>query len=189
MWQDVRRVKPSGGCPSGRVQAITFHFEQVGPGQNSLCIQVVLDTASSDDQPFVDTCQWVSLARTVNITAGHKVTGFVVTAQKGALLRVRVNDLDRLNRTGVRSGATAGRLRLTLRGDDELYQSLHILSEDAAGQDYGIVVPVGRPLRLSVASDVFSIVDDTGKNAAGERPVTVMPGTKPASVQISLRSR
>jgi hypothetical protein len=70
----------------------TFHFEQVGPGQSLLCIQVALDAGKSDDEPFVDTCQWVSLARTVNVPSGQRMTGLVVMANKGALLRVRVNE-------------------------------------------------------------------------------------------------
>jgi hypothetical protein len=81
---------------------------------------------------------------------------------KGALVSVRVNDSAQL--LSANEGKTPGaHLLLGVSNDALFFRNANIVSQDASGRNYQLLIPFGRTINVSVASTLFQLADATGK--------------------------
>ena len=73
-----------------------FTFSRLPAGRYVLCAQIAASEQAPANSPYVDTCVWGSGQTPIALAAGQQVAGVVFTAPKGAWLRVRVTDPDRV---------------------------------------------------------------------------------------------
>jgi hypothetical protein len=121
---------------------------------------------------YLDPCAWEPITPTVQVAAGQTVTGYRLTAKKGTLLQVRVNDP-----AGVLSAssppqtgkAAAPQLLVGVFTTRHLFQPLVVAAKDATGMSQQGTVPQGVPVSLHVSGKGVQITDSKGAsvNASG----------------------
>jgi hypothetical protein len=200
--QTVRAIVTLGptsalGHPSGRlVRAFAlgdgaFSFAGVKPGSYTVCTQIPASEASRSGAPFLDTCEWASAAAPVQVAAGKQVSGLAVTAPKGAVLQIQVNDPGHvLPAVASAKGPSMlePQLVLILRAADRLIHHPRFVSQTAVGRTYQAVVPANTPVNITIASAVATVFDQSGNKVSGELPTQAPAGPTPSVIAFTLQT-
>lgn len=185
---DLSTPRVAGQTPFDRQFASksdgSFLIAGIPPGQYEICI-------AAPQQAVLDPCTWSPATQSVTVTDGGSITSLAVTVQTGTVLHVRVNDPEGLlSRTG--QAANEGAISLGLIARRNRYLNLRMLSSDATGQDYFVVVPFEESLTLAVRSSTHALSDENFVPylANSKRiPVRIAQGTIPAPVVVNVAHR
>ena len=156
-----------------------FTFSRLPAGRYVLCAQIAASEQAPANSPYVDTCVWGSGQTPIALAAGQQVAGVVFTAPKGAWLKVRVTDPDRVLPQVAAKGPAAHEpdLQLILKGPDKLYRHARFVSSDGIGRNYQAAVPLKTALRLRVTGRSVNVYDQNGKQVADQDEVGFQPAT------------
>ena len=106
-----------------------------------------------------------------------------------ALLRVRVNDPDKVLAKAKKPLAYDPQLQLTIKKSGGMpFAYLPVSSQDGAGTNYDLAVPYDTPLSLSVASPA-NILDTAGKPAQLQTPLQFPKGAKPQLIVLTIHKK
>jgi hypothetical protein len=127
-----------------------FSISGVAPGTYSICVQ-------EPGGAHLDPCRW-STPVLIKVAAGQTVSNASVSAVKGTLLQVRVNDPGGLWKAG--SGKPEVLIGVIL--PSSLFQPMRLASSDAGGKNFDVAIPAGTPVKMSVTAPHFAISDSQG---------------------------
>ena len=96
----------------------------------------------------------------------------MLTAQRGRLVTIRVNDPAKLVSlpVGVNAGSA---LAIHMTGPTALSRSIPIISRDTGGWNHGIVIPYQTACKLWIQSSTLSLQDDKGKPLTAQASIGV----------------
>lgn len=159
-----------------------FSFKQLAPGTYTLCAQIPATQAAPSDDPFLDTCIWRdSTEPHIPLTAGQNVSNVALLVKRGKLLKIRVNDPQKL--LPAQAGAGAGpHLQLQITSASLTAHRIPLTAQDANGRDFAIVIPTGVQHNINIASSAFRLADGNGA-ASAAAPVAIV--AKPTDPPIS----
>lgn len=133
----------------------TFRLAPVSEGVYGIC-------AEGPSTIWLSCCEWGNQPVTVTIPPGQSSVTVSIVLPQGAPIRVRVNDIAGLLAAHERKTPGA-HLLVGIAMDHQFFRPAAIISDDAAGRTYQVVVPFGRAVQISVASAHFQISDATGR--------------------------
>jgi hypothetical protein len=122
-----------------------FSISGVAPGTYSICVQ-------EPGGAHLDPCHW-STPTKINVAAGQTVSNASISAVKGTLLQVRVNDPAGLWKTG--NGKPEVLVGVIL--PSSLFQPMRLAYSDPMGRTYDLAIPAGTPVKMSVTAPHFAI--------------------------------
>jgi len=177
-------AKPRGfPSPPRRTSTDTsgaFTFTRLSAGTYALCVQVSAAEPAPANSPFVDTCVWPSAQPPIAVSAGQQVAGVVLTAPKGAWLQIRADDPDHVLPQALPAKLPAllePELQLILKGPDGLYRHARFASNDGAGRNYQVAIPLKTAVALKVASSVADAFDQGGNQVKDTDQIGFQPAT------------
>jgi hypothetical protein len=136
-----------------------FSMSGVAPGTYSICVQ-------EPGGQHLDPCHWSTPVQ-VKVAAGQTVASPSVTAVKGTLLQVRVNDPGGL----WKAGSGNPEVLLGLKLPSSLFQPMRLASSDAGGKTFDVAIPSGTPVNVSVTAPHFTISSSQGMSLGAVAPV------------------
>jgi hypothetical protein len=140
---------------------------------------------------YLDPCTWSPSAPTVQINAGQTVKGYRAVTQKGAIVKVRVNDSDHVLGTTPAAGAVAPHVLIGVFTRHHTFEPAVKRGSDANGSDHEATVPPGEATAIHVTGQRVQITDLAGNavSAAGTAlPVTSTLGAAPPQVTVNVKS-
>jgi len=155
-----------------------FRADGLAPGQYIVC-------AEASELGFLDPCHWSTSAPVAAIAIGRATPGVRVIMAKGSIVKVRVEDLQRL----LKSAAVAVDLDLeihvvTPRG---IHYHAAIQSSTGVGREHTITVPFNTPLTLRVFSAHLTINDQSGRPfPATGVALNVPAGSNPIALVVAI---
>jgi len=159
----------------------TFQLAPLAQGEYGICVE-------APSTIWLSSCEWGNKGTTISLTQSQPSATVSIVLTEGAAIRVRVNDAAGL--LAANEGKTPGAHLLVGVGMDNLvFRPAAIVSQDAAGRTYQVVVPFGRSVQISVASAAFQLSDITGKALAkfgNLIPVLVPSGQPPPSLVLNV---
>jgi hypothetical protein len=177
------------GFPSPPRRAFTdihgaFTFSKLLAGKYTMCAQIPASDAPRPDTPFVDTCVWGSGQPPVTLAAGQQLTGFVFTAKRGALLKLRVLDPEHVLPQPAASKAPPTlepELQLMVKSPTGFHHHAAYVAKDPAGRDYQMIVPLNTVIGLSVRSSAGNVFDH-GNNQIKDTDSVIVRAAAPAAL-------
>jgi len=157
-----------------------FTFTRLSAGTYALCVQVAASEPAPANSPFVDNCVWPSGQAPITVSAGQQVAGVVVTAPQGAWLQIRADDPDHVLPQALPAKGPAllePELQLILKGPDGLYRHARFASNDGAGRNYQVAIPLKTAVALKVASSVAEAFDQGGNQVKDTDQIGFQPAT------------
>jgi hypothetical protein len=158
-----------------------FHADGLVPAQYILC-------AEASAPGLLDPCHWSTSAPTVNLGAGQALSGLKIIMSKGSIIRVHVDDPQRL----LKPVATAVDMDfqihvVTTKG---IHYFAPVLSSTGIGREHAITVPFNTPVNIRVLSPHLNVNDQSGKPfAAAGTSVNVPAGTTPSVVTFTITGK
>jgi hypothetical protein len=150
----------------------TFEFASLPTGRYLLCARPAPFLARPNDEPFVDSCLWQDRSTpAVSLASGQALRNVTLQAQRGHLLKVRVNDPSR-QLLLTRPNARANDLAIHVRGPSGLVQPMPIARQDPLGRDYTLVIPYA-PHTVVAHSAAFVLKDASARDLDQTRPIPV----------------
>jgi hypothetical protein len=142
-----------------------FSIAGVAPGTYSVCVQ-------EPGGAHLDPCHWSTPVQ-IKVAAGQTVASAPISAVKGTLLQVRVNDPGGL----WKAGAGNAEILLGVILPSSLFQPMRLASTDAGGKTFEVAIPAGTPVKMSVTAPHFAISDSQGLSlGAAVAPVQAAAG-------------
>jgi hypothetical protein len=155
-----------------------FQVSGLSVGTYKICAQV-------PDSVWLNPCEWGLKPAQVTLSAGQPNATVKIVLSKGATVRIRVDDASHLlsQQEGKRPGA---HLLLGVATDAFSFRLAPIVSQDAGGRDYQIVIPFGITAKVVARSSFFRLSDSTGVPLSSGTviPVTVPAGQTPPTVRV-----
>src|SRR5216684_336181 len=138
----------------------SFRFPSLVAGMYRICTQ------TSD--PWISPCEWGDeVATRVSLSAGQASANVTMVLDKGALVTVRVDD------PGQFFAATTAKagpgLLIGVGTDSFVFRRAALLSQDAGGKTYQVLIPFDRKTRISVASPMYQLANASGSLLAASR--------------------
>ena len=124
-----------------------YSLDNLKPGTYTLCVH-------KPGGPHINACQW-STGSQFTLGKGETLSNQTVAVVAGALLQIHIADPGKL--MGASDDLLIGVLLPT-----GLIQPMRLASLDPTGRTYDIAVPKQTPLRVSINSTQFQIVDNNG---------------------------
>ena len=112
----------------------SFSFAKLPATAYKICAQIPTSEAQQPSlTPFLDTCAWGSTHPQVPVAAGGHVTSLVLTAPKGAWLKLRIVDPDKVLPAVAASGPLAlePAIQFIVRGSDNRDHRARFVSAEA----------------------------------------------------------
>jgi hypothetical protein len=120
----------------------------------------------------LDPCLWSTPVR-INVAAGQTVSSPPITAVKGTLLQVVVNDPGGLWKSGYGNPD----ILLGVILPSSLFQPMRLVSTEAGGKSFDVAIPAGTSVKMSVTAPHFAISDSQGLSlGAAVAPVQAAAG-------------
>jgi hypothetical protein len=135
-----------------------FSIAGVAPGVYSICVQ-------EPGGAHLDPCRWSTPVQ-IKVAAGQTVASTPVSALKGTLLQVRVNDPGGLWKAGTGNPEVL----LGVIMPSSLFQPMRLASTDAGGKTFDLAIPSGTPVKMSVTAPHFAISDSQGLSLGAAVP-------------------
>jgi hypothetical protein len=162
-------------------QAGRFTIDGLTGGPYILCVNAY-------SSALLDPCAWGDAPPLVRVAPGQTSSEIEITVQEGTMLKVRLEDPNRLVRTPMRSQATAD-LLIGVWTKEGFFHPARLRSSDSKGHNYEIVVPNERDLKLSLNGQRLALFDDRG--AAFDRtaavPLRMRLGQAPPALRFTVR--
>jgi hypothetical protein len=139
-------------------------------GDYSLCVSVPAGG-------FLDPCRSGPPVR-FKVVQGRVSAPAPIRLQRGAVLRFRVNDPQRLLPPA--TGVSLSRLIVGVRTESGEFQPAVVVNEDASGRDLLLTVPFNTPLKVWIFSRHVRVNDELGRavdTAGANLPLRVTPAT------------
>ena len=144
--------------------------------------------AHSPGTAWLNSCEWGGKGTTASLTPTQVSVQVSIVLTKGALVTVRVNDAAQL--LAAHEGKTPGaHLLIGVAGDSLNFSPADVVSQDAAGRNYRVLIPFDRTVNISVASAHFQLNDQTGRalpKFGNVIPVRVTSGQQPPTVMLGI---
>jgi hypothetical protein len=159
----------------------TFQLAPLGEGGYGICVEV-------PSTIWLGSCEWGNKGTSVSLTQSQPSATISVVLTKGAAVRLRVNDSAGLL-TANEAKTPGAHLLVGVGMDNLLFRPAAIVSQDAAGRTYQVVVPFDRSVQISVASAHFQLSEVTGKALAkfgNLIPVLVPSGQQPPNLVLNV---
>lgn len=155
-----------------------FQFGGLSEGTYQLCAQV---PASA----WLNPCEWGLQPPAVSLSNAQPAASFDFVLKKGAAVPIRIDDPGHF--LSQNEGKTPGaHLFLGVRNDASAICPVPLLSRDANGRNYQIVVPFNATVNLVVHSSFFHLSNASGSPIGATGPsvaVTVPAGQQPAPIR------
>ncbi len=169
----------------------SFTFAKLPATAYKICAQIPASEAQQPSvTPFLDTCAWGSTHPQVPVAAGVHVTGLVLTAPKGAWLKLRIADPDKVLPAVAANGPLAlePAIQFVVKGSDNPEHRARFVSADGAGRNYQMVVPVNAALKLSLTSSAGKLSDQNGSaiKATDALPVQAVSAAQPSQLTFTI---
>jgi len=184
-------IKPPAAAPpviTGPLAAMVtadnngaFLASGLAPGQYIAC-------AETTGPGYLDPCHWAAAAPGFSVNAGTTTSGVKIVMAKGAVLRVHIDDPQKLLK------AAAGPVDLdfeihvvTAKG---FHYSAPIQSSTAVGRDHAITIPFDIPLNLRVLSAHLAVNDQSGNPMQPAGMTVNLPGgSTPPVIGLTIAGR
>jgi hypothetical protein len=111
---------------------------------------------------YLDPCSWEPTSTSLQLTAGHGVTGHRLVVKKGATLQVRVNDLSQLLEAPAPAGRIPPHVLLEVFTEGHLFEPLALLAKDARGRTHQGTIPLDRASSLYIRGHGVQLTDAAG---------------------------
>ncbi len=134
-----------------------FRFAGLVAGKYLIC------AAADPGLELVNVCDWNFRAPSVDLKAGQVVENFSLRMEKGALIEFEIEDAQRVLSHG--RGTGTGSLLPGFRGPGGLYVPARLYAFTNGGAIYAVVVPRGKPVRLSMMGSKVEVKDENGTDA------------------------
>jgi hypothetical protein len=152
-------IQQQGGSTGTPFQANTltgadgsFSFTGVPVGAFTICVQV-------PGSAYLNPCTWSSTAPTVTLTAGRGASTGRIRLDEGQLLKVKLNDANRVLQAD--EGRVPGaQVLIGIWTPTGLFIPMRVRTKGATSRNLEIPIPIGRPLQLSVTSGYFDLTDE-----------------------------
>jgi hypothetical protein len=138
-----------------------FKFSNLKAGTYVICGRVS-DLKVAPESPFVDSCAWRDASSlVVRLTPNNVKNNVVLTLKHGYLLKVRVNDPQKLlaPATGRFGGS---QVSLSIAGPSAILQHIPMVNQDSTGRDHAIVIPFDTPHKLQIHTTNVVLKDSKG---------------------------
>jgi hypothetical protein len=160
----------------------SFQFERLNQGSYVLCALAAPGTA------WLDPCEWGAQPSAVALSSTQTAASVAVVLLGGAVVPIRVNDPAQL--LPQNEGTTPGaHLLLGFANDRAVFRPAPLISQDAAGRNYQIVIPFNHPVNLAVVSSFFQLTNATGitlPRTGAIIPVAVPSGQQPPIITLAV---
>jgi len=166
-----------------------FQFTGLPAGLYSICTRTTYAQAPSTEEPFLDSCEWPAFGQVVRLKAGQALTGVRMKAQPGVRLRLRVNASSAAAATlapVASANAVDPNLELHVHMVDQFAHRLPVISSDAGGRDYAVVIPHDQYVTLRAKSTTLAVSDSMGKAVTADQQLFVQSGTLPAKLTLQV---
>jgi hypothetical protein len=160
----------------------TFNVQGLPAGRTyTVCVQVPA-------RDLLDPCRWSASAASARTEAGKNVTGLQIKLQRGATLRVRIEDPSKY--LALERSIPGAHLQVGVWTTNGLFYPAQVVSKQDQGREYAIAVPVATDLKLSVYSRAFELADDKGSAlASAGASVAIRASTPGESTRYVFRVR
>lgn len=133
----------------------TFALPALAAGTYRVCVQ-------TQSGAWLDPCQWGSSESTVSLSLAQPSANLSIVLNQGALVGIQVNDPSQL--LSANEGITPGAHLLLGVGTDAIYfRNASLVSQNASGRNYQVLIPFDRTISVSVASGFFKLADANGR--------------------------
>ena len=136
---------------------------------------------------WLNPCEWALVSPiSVSLSGGQVSASPTVVLPKGALVTVQVNDPKGFLLAN--AGAQGALLLIGVSTDSRYFKTATLISENASGRTYQILVPFGRSIDLSVTSGLFQLTDstDTSLPSVSLIPILVPSGQQPSAIVLNV---
>ncbi len=155
-----------------------FQVSGLSPGSYRICAQVPASV-------WLNPCEWGLKPPQVTLSAAQPNATVKVILSKGVAVRVRVDDPN--HTLAQREGKTPGaHLLLGVATDASSFRLAPIVSQDASGRYYQVVIPFGATARIVASSSFFRLSDGNGAAlpSSAAIPISVPVGQAPVPVRV-----
>ena len=159
----------------------TFVLPNLQAGTYRLCVQI-------PNSAWLNPCEWGPGGLTVSLSSVQPSANVIVDLKKGALFSIRIDDPTQL--LSAKEGTSPGADLLVGVGTDAMFfRTANMVSQDASGRNYQVLIPFGRTVGISVTSGLFQLADATGKILAKSDtiPITVASGQQTATLVLTVK--
>lgn len=160
----------------------TFQLASLDVGEYGICVAPPLFTG------WIGSCEWGGNGTTVSLTQNQPSAAVSVVLAKGAPVNLRVNDPS--GHLAANEGKTPGaHLLVGVAMPNMGFRLAAVVSQDAAGRTYQVVVPFDRSVVITAGSAFFQLADSTGKalpRLGNVFPVLVPSGQQPPTLTLNL---
>lgn len=160
-----------------------FTIKGVRGGKFKLCI-------SATWEAVLDPCEWSASPPLVDVPDGATALGVDIEVPKGQILRIHVDDPDRVIPTPVRPNPGKF-IQLGVLSLNGAFHKARLVSTDRSGQNYELVVPTDSEFELVADTYRLEVRDEAGTRADGRerrRPVKSDAATLSRALRFSVRS-
>jgi hypothetical protein len=158
-----------------------FQLTSLPFGTYQICAQAASGT-------WLAPCEWESTRRTVTVSTLQPIANVTVTLKKGLAVPVRIDDV------GGFLGQFEGKvprahLLLGVRNTVAGFRQATLISQDATGRNYQVIVPFGTSVNMHLFSTFFKLADPSGVALAsnyGLVPIQVPAGQQPPAIRFKI---
>lgn len=157
-----------------------FRFSGLPEGQYTLCAQVPSST-------WMNSCEWSLTPSVVSILRGQPSVSITLVMRNGVAVPIRIEDPGQ-SLSRYEGSTAAAHLLLGVSSDTFVFHPASLISQDAIGRNYQIVIPFDAAARLIVYSSFFQLSNGVGvplpKTGSTALPVTVPAGQNPSVIRL-----
>ena len=160
-----------------------FQLAALPPGIYAPCPRVPNST-------WLNPCEWSLPTPTATISSTTPNPNITITLKRGAPVPVRVDDAGQFLKQN--EGRTPGAgLLLGVSSPGYLFRLVPLVSEDAAGRNYQIVVPFSTQLTLVIHPSLYQVSDAAGhalnSGVSTKIPVFIPSGQQATLIRIAVK--
>jgi hypothetical protein len=132
----------------------SFQTDGLAPGQYIAC-------AETTAPGLLDPCHWAASAPNFTVSAGQTISGVSIVMAKGAVVRIHINDPQRLLKPV--AGVADFDFQIHVVTGKGIHYSAPIQLSNPGGRDHAITIPFSTAVRLQVFAAHLNVNDNSGK--------------------------
>lgn len=162
----------------------SYTISDLPAGTYEICVHAL-------QSQWLNSCLWSNNRPSADVKENKTTNNGQIRIDKGAVLKLRLDDP---GQSAVNSVNTAPGTELLIgpRGKRGFLQRPRMVSRDASGINYEILVPAGQKVPLSVLAKSYKLADSNGKAVGlvdGDFSVTIPGGATEQSVTVTITGR
>ena len=156
----------------------SFSASRLSGGTYKVCAEV-------PNSAWLNPCEWGFSPPAISLTASVQAAAVSMVLKKGVVVPIRVDDPNHV--LAQNEGKTPGAHLLIGAGTAiNSFRSASVVSQDATGRNYQLVIPYNYPATVVVRSPFFKLTDANGVSlpSGTTLPISVLTGQTPTAIRL-----